>query len=36
MSLTEAERVFAGIDETEINDLVRAFFTARSVGARAA
>ncbi len=29
MSLTEAERVFGGITETGINDLLRAFFTAR-------
>lgn len=29
MSLTEAERVFGGITETGVNDLIRAFFTAR-------
>jgi hypothetical protein len=29
MGLTEAERVFGGITETGINDLLRAFFTAR-------
>ncbi len=29
MGLTEAERVFAGITETGINDLLRAFFDAR-------
>lgn len=29
MSLTEAERVFGGITETGINDLLSAFFTAR-------
>lgn len=29
MSLTEAERVFGGIHEDGLNDLLRAFFTAR-------
>lgn len=29
MSLTEAERVFGGITETGVNDLIQAFFTAR-------
>lgn len=29
MSLTEAERVFGGVHEDGINDLLRAFFTAR-------
>ena len=29
MSLTEAERVFGGIHEDGINDLLKAFFNAR-------
>lgn len=29
MSLTEAEHIFAGIDEAGINDFLRAFFTTR-------
>jgi hypothetical protein len=29
MSLTEAETVFAGVNETGVNDLFKAFFTAR-------
>lgn len=29
MSLTEAERVFGGVQEVGLNDLLRAFFTAR-------
>ena len=29
MSLTEAEHVFAGVHESGINDMLRAFFTAR-------
>lgn len=29
MSLTQAEHIFGGVDEAGINDLLRAFFTAR-------
>ena len=29
MSLTQAEHIFGGVHETGINDLLRAFFTAR-------
>jgi len=30
MSLTQAEEVFASIDQAGVNDLLKAFFTARS------